>query len=63
MTAQAPWNELLRQAREATGLSRRALHELSEVSEDTIFSYESGRRRPRRETLLQLTRAEAIGRG
>lgn len=51
------WNELLRKEREASGLSRRALAELSGVSEDTIASYEYGRRAPRRDTILKLTRA------
>jgi transcriptional regulator with XRE-family HTH domain len=50
------WNELLREAREATRLSRKALAELAGVSADTIFSYERGRRYPRRDTVLRLTR-------
>ena len=53
----ATWNELLRKARDGTGLSRRAVAELSGLSEETIFSYEATRRNPRRERLLQLTRA------
>lgn len=59
----AGWNELLRQAREATGLSRRGLADRARVSEDTIFSYEAGRRRPRRETLLRLMRAMKLDGG
>lgn len=50
------WNELLRQARGNTGLSRRALAERAGVSGETIYSYEQGRRGPQRETVLQLTR-------
>src|SRR2546430_422316 len=51
------WNELLKQARTAARVSRPALAALSSVSQDTIFSYESGRRHPTRETLLQLTQS------
>lgn len=51
------WNELLRQARAAARLSRRKLAALSGVSEETIYSYEAGRRHPKHETLLTLTRA------
>lgn len=53
------WRQLLRQEREATGLSRAELASRSGVSQDMIYSLEarSGRRRPTRETLLQLTRA------
>lgn len=56
------WNELLRQAREAAGLSRRELAELTAasrhpVSEETVYSYEAGRRTPTLHTLLTLTRA------
>lgn len=53
----ASWSELLRQARLGTGFGRRALASLSGVSEETIFSYEHGRRSPSREKLLDLTRS------
>lgn len=53
----ASWNDLLRQAREGTGLSRRALAAAAGVSEGIIESYEYARRSPRRETLLKLTQA------
>ncbi len=51
----ATWNELLRQARAGTGLSRQALAELAGLSEGTIYSYEAGRRPPQRQTVLRLT--------
>lgn len=53
----ADWNDLLKQARLATRVSRPALAALSGVSQDTVFSYETGRRHPTRETLLLLTQA------
>ncbi len=53
----AVWNELLRQARGGTGLSRQKLSRLAGVSQDTVYSYEAGRRTPHRDTLLRLTRA------
>lgn len=51
------WTGLLRQARIQTGLSRKALSWLSGVSQDTIYSYEHGRRSPSREILLDLCEA------
>ncbi|MBI2761144.1 MAG: helix-turn-helix domain-containing protein [Chloroflexi bacterium] len=53
----ARWTDLLRTAREAANLSRRELADLTGVSEQTIYSFESGRRHPKHETLLMLTRA------
>lgn len=54
------WNKLLRQAREGTHLTRKALAECSDTPEQTIFSHEVGRRGARRETILQLTRAHKL---
>lgn len=49
------WNELLRRAREATGLTQRRLAAAAGVAEATIKKYESGRgRRPERDALLWL---------
>ncbi len=53
----AEWNDLLRQARQTERLSRRVLSEQTGVSEDTIYSYESGRRQPQRDTLRTLLTA------
>lgn len=58
VAATASWRDLLRLAREGTALSRRQLAEAAgDVSEETVRSYETGRRRPVRETLVRLTRA------
>lgn len=51
------WNELLRSAREGSGLTRHELERLSGVSENTLDKYEHARRRPARGTLLRLARA------
>lgn len=51
------WNELLRSAREGSGLTRRELERLSGVSENTQDKYEHAGRRPARGTLLRLARA------
>jgi len=50
------WRKLLREAREACGLSRHALHERTGISEETLYSYEAGRRRPRESNLLEIAR-------
>lgn len=54
MLAQAKWNDLLRLGRERFGFTRRELAGLTGISDDTLYSYESGRRRPSRETLISL---------
>jgi transcriptional regulator with XRE-family HTH domain len=55
--ADVAWNELLRGAREGCGLTRSELAARAEaVTEATIYSYETGRRHPSRESLLALTR-------
>ena len=48
------WRRLLRESREALGISRRRLAERSGVAEDTIYAFETGRRSPTRERLLEL---------
>jgi transcriptional regulator with XRE-family HTH domain len=48
------WNAQLRDAREARGLTRQALADLSGQSSDSLRSYELGRRRPTREHLSHL---------
>jgi transcriptional regulator with XRE-family HTH domain len=53
-----PWWRLLRDAREATGLSRRNVAGLAHVSVAVIAKYETGEsRRPDRALILTLTRA------
>lgn len=53
--ANAPWNELLRYARERCRMSRRDLAAATAtVSESAIYSYEAGRRKPSRETLIEI---------
>jgi transcriptional regulator with XRE-family HTH domain len=51
------WRQLLRWGRDGSGLSRPALAAQAAVSEETIRSYETGRRPPSRELVLRLTRA------
>ncbi|MGI8549532.1 MAG: helix-turn-helix domain-containing protein [Dehalococcoidia bacterium] len=51
------WNELLRSAREESGFTQATLAEAAEISEHAIFSYESGRRRPSRSTVLGMAEA------
>ena len=46
------WNQLLRQARDAAGLTREALAARAGVSRETVAAYELRRREPIRETLL-----------
>ena len=55
------WNDWLRHAREVKGMSRRVLAEIAGVSEETIASYEYGRRAPTAETLRKLTDALQLG--
>jgi transcriptional regulator with XRE-family HTH domain len=52
-----PWNELLRQAREGTKLTRQELAKRAGVSADIIYSYETARRAPKRDTIVRLARA------
>ncbi|MCZ2108336.1 MAG: helix-turn-helix transcriptional regulator [Dehalococcoidia bacterium] len=54
MLAGMKWNDLLRLGRERFGFTRRELASLTGISDDTLYSYESGRRRPSRETLVAL---------
>lgn len=51
------WSELLQQKRDTSGLTQARLAHDIEVTEQAIFSYEAGRRKPSRERLLQLARA------
>jgi transcriptional regulator with XRE-family HTH domain len=53
----AQWFELLRRARDQSGLTRTQLATHAGVSSRALDNYETGRRRPAREILLRLTRA------
>ncbi len=57
-----PWNELFRTARERLGLSRRAVADSAvrrglELSEETVYSVEAGRRVPRQGVVVALATA------
>ncbi len=54
------WNELLRLAREKTGFTQADLARAASISAETVYSYEGGRRRPSRPTLLRLARAMVL---
>ena len=64
LSAQDPWlkqfGARLREAREGTGMGRRAFGEAVEKSDTSIQNYESGRAEPSASTLLRV--AEATGR-
>jgi transcriptional regulator with XRE-family HTH domain len=52
--------EILANAREAVGLSRPKLADAAEVSADSVYAYEAGRRTPKRDALLRICRALAL---
>ncbi len=54
LAGRSSWRRLLRESRRAVRLSRRQLAERSGIAEETIYAYESGRRAPTRESLLDL---------
>lgn len=58
----ATWNGLLQRARKEARLNQRAFAELAGVSEWTVSSYETGRRKPTRETLRKFIRALRLSR-
>ena len=51
-----PWSQLLRIEREKSGLSRAALARAVRISEQALYSYEAGRRKPSRQAMLRLAR-------
>ncbi len=55
-----PWPETLRRARSGVSLTRKQLQERTRIPAATIYAYETGRRRPPRETLLRLGRALSL---
>ena len=58
----AAWSELLRTARERRARSQEALAARTRLSPKTLYHHESRRlKRPRRTTLLRVTRALGLG--
>jgi transcriptional regulator with XRE-family HTH domain len=55
--APTDWSSIFRSVREKSGLTQRALAQAVGVAEDTIGSFEQGRRRPSRAIVLRLARA------
>lgn len=60
--AEETWRASLRSLREAMRLDRRQAADVAGVSPETVRAYEVGRRRPSRQTLLQLLLALRAGR-
>ena len=53
-----PFGQLIKQAREMQGITRKKLSELSDISEDQILNIESGRtKQPYLDTIIRLTKA------